>query len=60
MRKFSLMLLIAGGILSIEGSPASAAPANGSAIASALKSNSLIQDVPKIRDGILSEGHGLG
>jgi hypothetical protein len=45
MRKFFLMLLIAGGILSIEGSPASAAPANGSAIASALKSNSLIQDV---------------
>jgi hypothetical protein len=45
MRKFFLMLLIAGGILSIEGSPASAVPANGSAIASALKSNSLIQDV---------------
>jgi hypothetical protein len=45
MRKFFLMLLIAGGIFSIGGSPASAAPANGSAIASALKSNSLIQDV---------------
>jgi hypothetical protein len=45
MRKFFLALLIAGGIFSIDASPASAVPVNGSVIASALKSSSPIQDV---------------
>ena len=45
MRKFFLALLIAGGIFSIDASPASAAPANGSVIARTLKSTSLVQDV---------------
>jgi hypothetical protein len=44
MRKIFLALLIAGGMFSFGASPAAAAPANGSAIADALKSNSLIQD----------------